>query len=50
MDMEEDDEVHLKFSRPFMKTTRIMINVHDIKLKVMVDDYKVNLIYLGYGQ
>ena len=47
MDMEEDEEVPLILGRPFMKTTRIIIDVDKGKLKVRTQDDKVtfNLYY-----
>nr|KYP54056.1 hypothetical protein KK1_000222 [Cajanus cajan] len=42
MDMEEDVEVPLILGRPFMKTTRVIIDMDDGKLKVRVQDEEVN--------
>jgi len=42
MDIEEDTEVPLILGRPFMKTTKVIIDVDDGKLKVMVQDDEVN--------
>jgi len=36
MDMDEDSEVPLILSRPFMKTTKVLIDVDDGKLIVRV--------------
>ncbi|XP_020208839.1 uncharacterized protein LOC109793780 [Cajanus cajan] len=42
MDMEEDSEVPLILGRPFMKTTKVIIDVDDGKLKVRVHGDEVN--------
>nr|KYP77135.1 Retrovirus-related Pol polyprotein from transposon 17.6 [Cajanus cajan] len=42
MDIEEDIDVPLILSRPFMKTARVLIDVDDGKLKVRVNDEEVN--------
>ena len=42
MDIEEDTEVPLILGRPFMKTTKVIIDVDDGKLKVRVQDDEVN--------
>ncbi|XP_052724117.1 uncharacterized protein LOC128193955 [Vigna angularis] len=42
MEMEADVEVPLILGRPFMKTTRVLIDVDDGKLKVRVEDEEVN--------
>ena len=41
MDMEEDAEVPMILGRPFMKTTKIIIDVDKRKLKVCVQDEEV---------
>ncbi|XP_014489762.1 uncharacterized protein LOC106752565 [Vigna radiata var. radiata] len=42
MEMEEDENVPLILGRPFMKTTRVLIDVENGKLKVRVQDEEVN--------
>jgi len=42
MDIEEDVDVPLILSRPFMKTTRVIIDMDKRKLKVKVQDEEVN--------
>lgn len=42
IDIEEDDEVPLILDRPFMKTTRMMINVDNGKMKVRVQDEEID--------
>ncbi|XP_014490641.1 uncharacterized protein LOC106753353 [Vigna radiata var. radiata] len=42
MEMEADVDVPLILRRPFMKTTRVLIDVDDGKLKVRVQDEEVN--------
>nr|KYP45027.1 hypothetical protein KK1_033488 [Cajanus cajan] len=42
MDMEEDVEVPLILGRPFMKTTRVIIDMDEGKLKVRVQDEEVS--------
>jgi len=42
MDMEEDAEVPLILGRPFMKTTKVMIDVDKGQLKVCVQHEEVN--------
>ncbi|XP_019455124.1 PREDICTED: uncharacterized protein LOC109356251 [Lupinus angustifolius] len=42
MDIEEDKEVPLILGRPFMKTSRDIIDVDDGKLRVRVEDQEVN--------
>ncbi|XP_014519721.1 uncharacterized protein LOC106776764 [Vigna radiata var. radiata] len=42
MEMEENGEAPLILGRPFMKTTRIVIDVENGKLKVRVQDEEVN--------
>ena len=41
MDMDEDNEVPLILGRPFMKTTKVIIDVDDGKLNVKVQDDEV---------
>ena len=41
MDMDEDNEVPLIFGRPFMKTSKIMIDVEDGKLTIRVQGDEV---------
>ena len=41
MDMDEDNEVTLILGRPFVKTTRVVIDVDDEKLSVRVQDDEV---------
>ncbi|XP_014503157.1 uncharacterized protein LOC106763484 [Vigna radiata var. radiata] len=42
MEMEENGNVSLILERPFMKTTRVLIDVENDKLKVRVQDEEVN--------
>ncbi|XP_020203266.1 uncharacterized protein LOC109788842 [Cajanus cajan] len=42
MDIEENIDVPLILGRPFMKTTRVLIDVDDGKLKVRVNDEEVS--------
>ncbi|MCI16277.1 hypothetical protein A2U01_0037419 [Trifolium medium] len=42
MDIEEDDDVPLILGRPFMKTTRMMIDIDDGVMKVRVQDEEVS--------
>ncbi|MCI32520.1 hypothetical protein A2U01_0053734, partial [Trifolium medium] len=42
MDIEEDDDVPLILGRPFVKTTRMMIDIDDGIMKVRVQDKEVN--------
>jgi len=41
IDIEEDNEVPLILGRPFMKTTRAIVDVDKRKLKVRTQDYEV---------
>ncbi|MCI47471.1 hypothetical protein A2U01_0068713, partial [Trifolium medium] len=43
MDIEEDDDVPLILGRPFMKTTRMMIDIDDGVMKVRVQDEVVSI-------
>ncbi|XP_019414923.1 PREDICTED: uncharacterized protein LOC109326625 [Lupinus angustifolius] len=42
MDIEEDKEVPLILGRPFIKTSRVIIDVDDGKLKVIFEDQEIN--------
>jgi len=42
MDIEEDKDVSLILGRPFMKAAKVIIDVDNGKLKVRVQDDKVN--------
>jgi len=42
MDIKEDSEVPLILGRPFMKTTKVIIDIDNGKLKVRVQDDEVN--------
>jgi len=41
MDIEEDKDIPLKHGRPFMKTTRVVIDIDEGKLKVRAQNDKV---------
>lgn len=41
IDMEGDDDTPLILGRPFMKNTRMMINIDDVLIKVHVQDEEV---------
>ena len=42
MDIEEDKEVPLILGRLFMKTSRVIIDVDEVKIKVRTHDDEVN--------
>jgi len=47
MDMKEDEEVPLILGRPFMKTTRIIVDVDkgEIQLRALDEEVTFNLFY-----